>query len=75
MPEELVRLSPGEVRDLYEEWRDDQRRQDYRFGVIAAAMAGGSPLDYFSSLAELRPGPPSDEALEAKVDAVLGRWS
>jgi len=79
--EELGRLDPGDVHKLLEAWRERERRRDVRVGQVCALLAEVNrdrerrpqpfhPADFFPSLEDLRPPPPGDEELEAKLDAL-----
>jgi hypothetical protein len=76
-------MAPREVAELREAWVERERRADYRAGVIACLLANAhrddkakpTPFhvaDFFPSLEDLRPEPPSDEELERKLVEALG---
>lgn len=76
-------MSPAEVHDHREAWRERERRADWRFGMLAAAISNPyrdsarqaqpfHPADFFPSLEDMRPPPPSDEELASKIEAALG---
>lgn len=67
--DELDGMSPADFGALVSEWRAEQRRLDYRAGVIAVLVRGGGchPADFFPSLDVMRPPPPSEEELERKL--------
>lgn len=69
---ELDTVKPGEMFDLYDEWREEQGRRDFRSGAIVQALTGTNPADIFPTLAEMRPTPPDEKTLESKIDRVLG---
>lgn len=69
MPAELAAMGPAELFELTEAWLNRERRADYRAGVIAASMVGGSPADFFASL---QPDPLTEEELELKLEKALG---
>lgn len=80
--DELEGLAPGEIYELRQAWADRERRADLRAGVIAACVANPyrntsehprpfHPADFFPSLEDLRPQPPSDEELDAKIEAAF----
>ncbi|MFN0133429.1 MAG: hypothetical protein ACKVW3_12995 [Phycisphaerales bacterium] len=69
------------MAELIDAWREREKRKDFRAGQVCALLAEVnrdhkkkpqpfSPADFFGSLEDLRPGPPSDEELEAKFEAM-----
>lgn len=74
-------MPPAEVRELLEAWRARERRADFRAGQVCFLLAeinrdrerratAFSPADFFPSLEDLRPDPPSEDELEAKMEAL-----
>lgn len=73
-------MSPAEVRDLLDAWQARERRRDFRAGQICFLLAEINrdrearptpfcPADFFPSLEQLRPEPPSADQLEQKLEA------
>lgn len=80
---ELGSMSPGDVFAVRDAWARRQQREDMRAGQICFLLAETnrnreknpwpfSPADFFPSLEQFRPGPPSDEDLERKLNALAG---
>lgn len=80
---ELGSMSPGDVYALREAWQRREQRADLRAGQICFLLAETnrnreknpwpfSPADFFPSLEEFRPDPPSEADLERKLDAMAG---
>ena len=74
-------MPPADVHDLVEAWRARERMADFRAGQVCFLLAEinrdkerrpqpFSPADFFPSLEDLRPEPPSEDELEAKLDAL-----
>lgn len=81
-PDELARLSPGELAAYRQAWEERQVREDLRAGYIATILANANrdtkkrprpyqPWDFFPSLQRFRPAPPTPEELYAMLKAGL----
>lgn len=80
---ELDATAPAELHALRVAWSERERRLDWRFGMLAVCVSSPHrdttahpspfhPADFFPSLDDLRPEPPSDDELEAKLRAAFG---
>lgn len=74
-------MSPAEVGELLDAWRERERRLDFRAGQICFLLAEinrdrenkptpFSPADFFPSLEHMRPEPPSADQIEQKLEAL-----
>ncbi len=77
---EFDALNPRDVGDLLTVYDEHERQLDYRAGVVASIIANVhagkdaepyGPWSFFPSLEVMRPGPASDEEVEAKLLAIF----
>lgn len=79
--EEFDTLEPAELHELLAEFEAAEAERDYRASLAATVLMNvhrgkeSAPVDvadYFPRLESLRPGPPTEAELEAKIAQALG---
>ncbi len=79
--DEFFSLTPAELHELVEEYEAGEAERDYRAALSVTILANvhrskdalpSHIADYFARLESLRPGPPTEDELEAKLEQAFG---